>query len=791
MTLQVINKCVDLVIVERAKPPSVEALLASKEESITHDLEEFFANFLRLCDQICIPNVIANLRIIDNMAASETFFKVLNKLLQTCSDEAEGMAKKFVSSCFVQIALETKSRYLGKDSSTRLLETINGFLVTISCLLLPENMQDYSSSLFSSSLQRVNGTAQELLQVLKQNNSQDEMLRNTQETILILFYLAYSNGDLLTPRAQLLHALSTFLVLNPRCHLDSPMVTLRVLIQLYLTVLHESRAESSSLYTNAQRLLGAGMLENMDTLSVLYFHDIAILDWAVTFQDLDPELRKGIMELWFSHESETNVKEQELMFWRRAVNRNPRTLLMLVSLLCTADHHAQHSLLEVIQHVVEFCKMVKDVLSDLKHALHKLFLNQAVEPLPKQNIESILQLLCLLAVSCVKAPLDEDCIKLVYHVVNFLTNQANSPRLCVKCLNILNSYTIQDTRYGSHKIISFLLNHQEYNRFLEQVIDAYPNSGQLDRNQQDSILAAVLVSISQLLQLQHNFGISSKNVRISVRIETVLPLLCQNLNPLLQFAANIFWESVLRFIERGKLFCSNVILFSEENNAAYGADGSYKTLTQDNNPEGRNQNISLELSIVHFRMILAFLQNSLLRANMLVKLTALRCLEALFTVQKHATELIKDPWNMAILCEGKDTDSTTALAFTMRLYSLFLQKQSMPEQPIKDLVKEVIEQSNNNEGKEANQLPDLYLSALPRFFIEVISKANPDSITEADKEKLKNHVQRLVASYHSSNNEEHEEHLVYVQEILIHDEMIHGRISNIQRSLNELLAKLL
>ncbi|CAB3996869.1 Meiosis inhibitor 1 [Paramuricea clavata] len=784
--LEVVNKSLELVIRGRSKPPSIEILLACTVESIMQELEEFFNTLLNLCDQICIPNVISNLRNLHDTSAPETFFNVLDKLLHTCSGDAKGMAKKFVSSCFIRIALETKAQHFGKMSSTSVQEAINEFLETICCLLLPNDMREYAKNLLSSSLQRVNGTAQELLQVLKQNNSQDEALKTTQGCILILFNLAYSNGDRLTPRAQLLHALSTFLVLNPTCHFDSSMVILRCLTQLYITELHRGRLDGSPLHVNAQRILAEGLLRNMESLSVLYFHDIALLEWAVVFQDLDPDPRKEIMELWFSHGCETDIKEQEMTFSRRKVDENPKILLMLVSILRTADVHAQNSLLEVIQHVLQSCnvEIVKQVLPDLKQALQKLFLNQAVEPLPNPNMESILQLLCLLVTTCVTEPLDEDCIKLVYHVVNFLTHHANSSRLCVKCLNFLNACIIQDTKHGSDKVLSFLLNHQEYNSFLEKVIHSYQNFTELESTQQSPSLAAVLLSISHLLHLQNVFGISTKNI-VTIKIEAVLQLLCHSSNPLLQFAANVFWESVLKCLESSRLFHSNVVLLSEENTAC-GASSSEGNTTQDSRSERK-------LTKVHLRMILVYLQNSLLHVNMLVKLTSLRCLEALFSLEEHARDLIQDPWNMFMLRECKDFSSPTTLGCTMRLYSLFLHhkrsKSFTIELPIKDLIKAVLEQSDCEESAKANPMPDLYLSALPRFFSEVI-QYNPDLMMDADKSKLKNHVKQLVESYHRSKDEKHEGRFVFLQEMLVHDEIIQGTTKNIPNSLNELLARL-
>jgi hypothetical protein len=625
----------------------------------------------------------------------------------------------------------------------------------------------------------VNGTAQELLQILKQKNSQDETLKTTQECILILFYIAYTNGDRLSPRAQLVHTLSTFLVLNPTCYNNSSKVIPRCLTQLYITELHKVKLDSSPIYLDAQRILAEGLLRNIESLSVLYFHEIAFLEWVIKFQELDPGLRKEIMKLWFTHECEADVKEEEMTFWKRVVDDDPRRLLMLVSILSSVDVHAQNSLLQVIQRVLQTSnfQMIKQVLPQLKQALQKLFLNQAVDPLPNPNMESILQLLCSLVTTCVMEPLDEDFNKLVYHVVNFLTHHANSSGLRVQCLNFLNACLIQDTKHASEKVLSFLLNHREYKSFLEKTIHFYQSFTQLERTQHTSTLATVLVSLTHLLHLQNTFGISTKNI-ISVRVEAVLPLLSYSSNPLLQMAANVFWQSVLKYLECGKPFHSNLVLISKENTPC-GASNSKEDTT-------KTQASRRKLSKVDLQMILIYLHNSLLHVNVLVRLTALRCLEALFSLEEHVAHLIQNPWNAFALRECKDFSSPTSLGFTMRFYSLFLQhKRSLRiELPVKDLVKTVLEQSDESVGKGA--ISDLYLSALPRFFIEVI---HCDLMTDAEKSMLKNHVKQLVDNYHSSRGEEHERRFVHLQEMLVHDEMIRGKM-NVQDSLKDLQVRL-
>ena len=785
--LKVINKSLDLVKSSRSKPPSIGVLLASTEESLMQEIEEFFNTLLKLCDQICIPNIISNLRSLHDPKVPEIFFKILNKLLQACPEDSNEMAKKFLSSCFIRISLETKAQHLREDSSANVHETINEFLETVCCCLLPNDMKEYVKNLLSTSLHRLNGTAQELLQVLKQNNLQDETLQNTQECILVLFYLSYGSGDRLIPRAQLLHALSTFLVLNPTCYCESSIAVLRCLAPLYITELcRESKClDGSPLSVNAQRILAEGFLRNFEKLSVLYFHDLVLLEWAVVCQDVHPDLRKEMMKLWFSHGGGNDVREQEMSFWRKMVDDNPRRLLMLVSIVSTADAHAQVVLLKVIQHVLQSChfEIIKKVLQELKCALQKLFLNHVIEPLSSESMESIVKLLCLLVTNCVREALDEDDIKLVYHVVNFLTNHAGSAGLKVKCLNFLNASVVQDTKNGSDKVLSFLLNHQEYNSFLEKAIRSFQCSTEIDRTQQSSILAAVLISISHLVRLQNSFGISTKNV-ITVNIEAVLPLLCRSSSPLLQFAANVFWESVLKCLEPAKIFDTNLTLVSDETAASRSGANILKTA---------DDNSKTKISELHLRVILVYLQNSLFHVNLLIKMTALRCLEALFSLEEHARDLIQEPWNAIMLRDCKDISSPTSLGFTMRLYSPFLHYKRLKSLtmglPIDDLIKAVLEQFEHDESGEADLVPDIYVSALPKFFTEVV-QLNPDMMTEEGNSKLKEHVKQLLGEYHMGKDGKHGMRFVYLQEMLVHDELIRENPQSIWNSLNGLLTML-
>ena len=717
-------------------------------------------NLLKLCDQICIPNVVANLRNLQTTAVPEIFFQVLNKLLKSASADCKAMAQKFVSSCFIRIALETRAQHFAEPS---VQEAVNAFLETI-CCLLPSDMREHAQNLLSLSLHRVNGTAQELLQILKQTSTQDETLRSTQECILILFYLAYSNGDRLTPRAQILHALCTYLVHNPTlCY--SSIVTQRCVTQLFITELYRGSKplDSSPLYGKAQQVLAEGLRRNMNTLRFLYFHQLSLLEWAVVFPDLNPEVRREIMELWFSQGCE-DISKEEMLFWKRMMDENRRTLLMLVSLVSKAEVHAQNRLLQVLGHVLQSCNLeaMKPTLQELKQALQKLFLNQAVEPLPKENMASVLKLLCLMVTCCTKEALDEDYIKLVYHVVNFLTHHASSSELCVRSLNFLNACMVQDTKYGCEKVFSFMLNHREYNSFLEKAIEDLHNSTELERSQESSILAAVLVSISHLLHLQNTFGISTK-IALRVRMEVVLPLLTHSSNPLLQFAANVFWESVLTCLESSENFDSNLVLLSENS----GCDGTRS---------GRN------ITKLHLRMILVYLQNSLLHVNPFIKFTALRCLEALFEVKEHARELIQDPWNTVMLRECKDLSSLSSLGFTMELYALFLHhkrsKSLTMDLALKDLIAKALEQT----------FCDVSPSALVKLFSEVLQDT-PDLMTEAEKSSLKDRMEQLIEDHHNKEGQ-FQSGFLHLQDLLVHDELIQGKAKNLQNSFKELLAKL-
>ena len=178
---------------------------------------------------------------------------------------------------------------------------------------------------------------------------------------------------------------------------------------------------------------------------------------------------------------------------------------------------------------------------------------------------------------------------------------------------------------------------------------------------------------------------------------------------------------------------------------------------------------------------------------MLVKLTALRCLEALFSLEEHAGDLIQNPWNITMLRECKDLSSRTNLGFTMRLYSLFLHHKRVKsltiELPVKDLIKAVLEQSDYEEYAKENASTDLlYLSALPRFFSEII-QCDADVMTGEEKSMLKDHVKQLVDNCHRNKDGERGRRFIHLQDMLVHDDLIHGKM-NMQNSLNELLAKL-
>ena len=768
--LEVIKKCLDLVLCAKNESPTLEALLVSQESNTIKEFEEFVNKLLQLCDQVCIPNVIANFKKFYGTAIPVIFFEILNKLLCMCPMESmKEMSEKFVSSCFIRIALDTKAYYFARSSSAALQQSVNTFLEII-CRRL--SSPDRITSNFCARLQNVNGTAQELLQVLKQNNSGNEALRETQECILVIFHLAYLYGDRLVTISQLLEALSSFLVLNATCYENSVIIP-KCLTHLYITELHRHGDSSNDTpqLGNAKRILADGISKYVHHLQTIYFHDFAMVEWALETQDLNPVLRKEIVEFWFNHSKGSNLGSKGMQRWQNLVERHPGILLFLASILGTGEAHAQSEILRVLQHVLSACatesEAFQNTSKELKIAIQKLLLNQAVDPLPDKNMNSLLKLLCLLVTSSPKGPLDNDFMKLIYHVVNLLKQPENSEKLSTECLNFLNTSVIHEATSGSEQVLGFLLKHHVCNKFLESVIGSFHIAMNVETCSQNynSTLAAVLVSISYLARFQKMFGITSED-KVEINIDVVLCLLCHTASPLLQFAANIFWASILETDESTSFV-------------------SLRTKLPSN-----TKNVNQELTKNHLRIILVRLQNSLLHSNPLVQMSALRCLEALLSSEKEVKDLLEDPWNKIMLREVKDlasSESATLLPF--QLYSLFLNQQRKHgvnlNLPVMDLLSIALEKFGEYQISSDPNCVE-WLSVYGRFFLEVIQWKS-DAMTSFQKSNLKYHVENLIDSYTEALLPKKQSGFVYVQEVLIHDEIIQGKRIDPLKALKELL----
>lgn len=775
--MEVISKSLDLAIYARSQPPSLESLLASTEDD-KKEVDQFVDKLLQLCDQVCIPNVVANLRKLDGVInISEKFFEILNKLLSMCPMKSKEMSKKFVASCFIRIALDTKGQYVGKSSFSSLQQVVNSFLEIVSYNLFAPDLQQNLKLLFRSSLNNVNGTTQELLKLLEQNNSGDETLRNTQECIVILFHLAYQNGDRLVTSSQLLHALNTFLVLNPLCYEQSGFIP-RCLTQLFISELNRAayHVENSPFLSHAQQIMAEGISKYVDNLNVVYFHDLAFVEWIVKVKDINPSLRNEVLELWFNHSGGNDFDAKEMELWKELVDRFPSILLNLASIVGRCEEHAQNAVLTVVRHVLSTCnhecQELKTITTEMKFALQQLFLNQAVEPLSDRNLESFLKLLCLLVTSRPKAPLDEEFMKLVYHVVNLLKRPHNSDRLCIECLNFLNASVVKDTKSRSDQVLAFLLRHHGYKRFLENVIDSFHEATDLESSSQNTLLAAVLVSISYLTRFQNEFNVFSEHA-LEIRTEAVLPLLSYTRSSLLQFAANLFWASIL---QSGESF-TNVSRTTE-----------IKELHLMNNSRQK-------LSKLHLRMILVWLQNSLLQTNLLVQMSAVTCFEALLSFGQNGRAILQEPWNRAILREVKDSTSPDSLSpVCLQLYSLFLHHKRTEglvlDFPVTGLLRITLEKFWEYEAK-SNPNHEKWLSACAKFFGEII-QCRPDAMTAMEMSKLRSHVELLIDSYNENEAtlRQNGEDVIYVQELLIHEEVIQEKRNDPLKILKELLVLL-
>ena len=281
----------------------------------------------------------------------------------------------------------------------------------------------------------------------------------------------------------------------------------------------------------------------------------------------------------------------------------------------------------------------------------------------------------------------------------------------------------------------------------------------------NSTLAAVLVSISYLARFQKMFGITSED-KVEINIDVVLCLLCHTASPLLQFAANIFWASILETDESTSFV-------------------SLRTKLPSN-----TKNVNQELTKNHLRIILVRLQNSLLHSNPLVQMSALRCLEALLSSEKEVKDLLEDPWNKIMLREVKDlasSESATLLPF--QLYSLFLNQQRKHgvnlNLPVMDLLSIALEKFGEYQISSDPNCVE-WLSVYGRFFLEVIQWKS-DAMTSFQKSNLKYHVENLIDSYTEALLPKKQSGFVYVQEVLIHDEIIQGKRIDPLKALKELL----
>ncbi|CAH1795690.1 unnamed protein product [Owenia fusiformis] len=383
----------------------------------TMSQQNFCIEVLQICDEVCIPVTMMNLKLVRNVKIFQGLYNSLLHLQSIMGNNRE-LYLKLVSCGFIEFSLQVK--YL--HSCDELHQSVDTFLLKVCLTLLDDGYTQNNSSLtketpmaseltdlLQNGLPIVKGSFRETLCLLCQQVDHneangDQVFSSAQYSLITLLYVAVYYGDSLELMDHLLAALDTFICLHPQLfHL--PAIVLQYLLVLYSTCCCSCEAEETSQYHSKARDIVLGCLDDDPTLLGEWcsWH-VSLLHWAFQSPVSSQTIGKRMLHIWMCSSCGNN--REDLL---RLAFVNPLCLLQILELV-SESHGKRMDGVEVLseisnQAVSTGCRSVADTIREwVPDILMKIFLH---DTLSRQGLIKLLQMYCSLQSMC---PVAEDTI---------------------------------------------------------------------------------------------------------------------------------------------------------------------------------------------------------------------------------------------------------------------------------------------------------------------------------------------------------------------------------------------
>nr|XP_060632688.1 meiosis inhibitor protein 1 [Anolis sagrei ordinatus] len=685
------NAC-SLAVECQNDPVAQENAFTAPNSEKKDTLKSFSEFLMRMSDSLCIPIVMKYSERAVRPALMEVFISTLSILFNIMPHICKNFSIKLATCYFIRLNLELKAKFCTGQSNPALNQACSSFLHSM-CLSFHsslEKMVDSSqedqeiSELLQRSLPELNFSVLESLSLLSETTdscSLDETLRNHQYSLLLLFYVAFSQEDRFVPEVELFSAIRSFLLsVQDQGDCPPPYVFKAV---LYLLASCQDKNETLDV---ASLAAVRRILDVIADLSLVYVHHPLMLKFFLRYPELMKRFGHCILQLWFSCEDYSQIESEEAVISDPAVflqsfhnlnsflsmlKGNHSALLMLLDLIYFSTSEVVHKVLITLK---TFLKLNEDIYvcdllrNQFLQILQKLLVENSSTTLPvgqktfncsnekwkflsgqmdiqlktaslqllpigsylflvNQNLLLSLNLLFLVQLRYIKErELDSTDFRLLHLVSN----------LCGKCspadheilqpsLNFLYWSLQQTTPSSQQRVVAMLFSNTPLLELLEKLFQctwmAASSSEPAFSSSGEALLCSAWLLTASLLTQQHAY---SAEVRNTVNVMYNLLYLVS----ILQFLRAFFRQNL----------CSSFVKF----------------VVQQGKEQSTEDASLYPLALDHVLSLAIHLQNLLVQRDLLLSQSAMGCLEVFLAYlqsknQSIACHIASQPWNKFLL----------------------------------------------------------------------------------------------------------------------------------------------
>ena len=683
--LEVIKKSFQFVKEYRDRKPSYAALLTQNEASVANEneaLDQFLESLWKAVDQTCVPALMVNCEAIENQAVFKNFFEILHLSVSPLSTCRDVFARKLASGSFVRLSLEIKEKFCRSTESRELGYTIANFLTEL-CLALGNAAEknQLGELLKASNIAGIHSSTT-CLNLMTQSSVRrgtneiiDDSLFSTQCSCIELMYVSFAHGDEIVPVECLMTSLHKYLVLHPDLTI-LPLVSLKHLLFLWMG--SYSRLRTLPLQANvvesmkiSQEILQQCLVKfKAEEFEAIYIHDILFASWIFSCESLAQAFGRQTLICFLETEIRQNASSKTEL--HQLLASNSHSFRTFVSLVDCNEEAIANRVVTILEALINGesdpsakinMSHLSSLVSHLTSIFHKLFLSHKTKPLQVHSVNAMLNVMTVLQM---KIPSFD--IKLLYHVINFLTSTKCCQTVAVAAFNYLNVSLAWDANRDNQRVATVLLSNKAFCSYVQEILDAKLVTG--DGQPKDSIddvnlLASVLVLISSLATSQ---TLAHKDIQDAFRIDKKCMIkLANERQNILGVSSLVFWDAFFK--------------------TAAGSEDNVMVLTD--RVQGNEQPVE-KLSEVDLQVLLVYLQNSLVNDSETVRQCAAKCLESFLSYVPNASFFASNPWNRIVLESQLCVLSVNVITSSLVLFCLLILQHAANKHQLTDILQNAV-----------------------------------------------------------------------------------------------------